>query len=59
MGVGAWYAGAKLTFLSWLSPTSGAPPLEYLLLGDFHGYIVRVLLSRTLVILDQFMFYCP
>jgi hypothetical protein len=42
MGLGAWLPGAKLTLLSWLSATSGAPHRHCLLLGDLHGYMMRV-----------------
>jgi len=34
--------GTKLTFLSWLSTTSGALHCQCFLLGDSHGYILHV-----------------
>jgi len=42
MGFGAELPGTKLTFLSWLSTTSGALHGQCFFLGDFHGYILRL-----------------
>jgi hypothetical protein len=42
MGFGARLPGTKLTFLSRLSATSGAPHRQCLFLGDFHDFIMRV-----------------
>ena len=42
MGFGAQLPAAKLTFLSRLCATSGAPHCQGLLLSGSHGYIMRV-----------------
>ena len=42
MGFSAGLPGTELTFLSWLSTTSGATHFQRFFLGDFHGYILRV-----------------
>jgi hypothetical protein len=42
MGLSAGLPGTELTFLSWLSTTSGAPHFQRFFLADFHGYILRV-----------------
>jgi hypothetical protein len=46
-------AGAKLTFLAWLSPTGGAANRQRLFLTDFHNCIVLLLLNSKLVNSDR------
>src|SRR4029450_12874333 len=38
-------ASAKLTLLSWLGATRGAPQRQCLFLSDLHGYIMQVYLG--------------
>lgn len=51
MRFGTRLAGAKLTFLSRLSPTGGTPDRECLFIGDFHTYIMPISSIRNWSIL--------
>jgi hypothetical protein len=53
MGFGARLPGTKLTFLSRLGATSGAPHRQCLFLGDLHGLHNARLLGSKMVNFDQ------
>jgi len=53
MGFGPGLPGTKLTLLSRLSATSGAPNSQSLFLGDFHGYMMHVYLAGIWSILTS------
>jgi hypothetical protein len=53
MGFGARLPGTKLTFLSRLSATSGAPHRQCLFFGDSHAFIMRVFLGSKMVNFEQ------
>jgi len=53
MGFGARLPGTKLTFLSRLSATSGAPHRQCLFFGDSHAFIMRVYSCSKMVNFDQ------
>jgi hypothetical protein len=53
MGIRPRQSGAKLTFLTWLSPTGGAANRQRLFLTYFHSCIMLLLLDSKLVNSDQ------
>jgi len=53
MGFGARLPGTKLTFLSRLSATSGAPHRQCLFFGDSHAFIMRVYSGSKMVNFEQ------